>query len=234
MRWRVTLEGEQADLDNLVRWFPTGPVCVVRDDDGTHLMGPDLDAETTAGDAYALAEQWLRQINGTATALRGGDYWPVRLASRISDVDRPQDTYVMAGTAHAVARVHAVVAGETRDANGNLVPPPPEPGPVILGRSITDPALAEALRWMGAPDGPNWAHLWKAFEVLRKAAGGSAADLSTRCGVTVDEIDSLRSSANDPTISGDDARHAVQQGSTATPMTIEQGRDFVDRLIRAW
>lgn len=233
MRWRVTLEGDQPDLINLAHWFPTGPVHVVGDDDGTHLMGHHLDAQNTVGDAYVRAEYWLRQINGTAMALRSGDYRPARLAGQINDLDRPQDTYVMAGTIHMVTRVHVVVVGEVRDADGNLMPQPPPPGPLILSRSTNDPALAEALRWMGAPDGPNWAHLWKAFEVLRDAAGG-ARDVSERCKVSVGEIESFRSSANDPSISGDEARHVVQTRPAAPGMTIAQGREFVGRLIQAW
>ena len=139
----------------------------------------------------------------------------------------------MAEAAHLAVRVHAVAVAEVRDADGNLVPQPPPPGPGILKRSTTDPALAEALRWMGTMDGPNWAHLWKAFEVLRKATGDDLA-LSRRCRVTEDEIRSFRSSANDPTISGDDARHAVQTRPPAPAITITQGRDFVGRLIQAW
>ena len=35
-------------------------------------MGPSLDVETGASEAYALAEGWLRQVNGATTALATG------------------------------------------------------------------------------------------------------------------------------------------------------------------
>lgn len=234
MRWRVTLAGDEPDLAALARMFPTGPVYVVQDEGETFLMGPSLDAETGASEAYTLAEGWLRQVNGAATALRPGDYWHVTLSDRISDADAPHNTYVMAGAAYGVARALMVASAEVRDSDGNLVPQPPPPGPDMLARSTSDPALHEALRWMGAPGGPDWAHLWKAFEFMRHAAGGSGDDLVNRCSVTSDEIDSFRSSANDPTISGDLARHSVQLSPPAPAMNIDQGRDFVGRLIQAW
>lgn len=234
MRWRVSLAGEQPDLFSLVRMFPMGTVYVVQDDDGTYLMGPGLDVETQAGEAYQLAERWLRQINGAATALRSGDYWHVALGDRICDADAPQNVYVMAGAATAVARALSIAEVQVIDADGQVVPPPPSPGPDILSRSMNDPALAEALRWMGTPGGPDWAHLWKAFEMLRYTVGDTSEALSKRCGVTLDEIGSFRSSANHPTISGDMARHSAQKHPPASPVNLDQGRDFVGRLIQAW
>jgi hypothetical protein len=124
MRWRVSLAGEQPDLFALVRMFPTGAVHVVQDHDQTYLMGPALDVETQAGKAYQLTERWLRQINGAATALRSGDYWYVALGDRICDADAPQNVYVMAGAATAVARALAIAEAQVIGADGQVVPPP--------------------------------------------------------------------------------------------------------------
>ena len=234
MRWRLVLEGEGIDLDNLSRWFPSGPVHVRQDEDGTHLVGGILDAEPQATDAYALGEDLLRNLNGAAKALRGSEFMSVRLSGRVLDETAPNATVVMGGPVRMVIRVVATATAEVRDSNGNLTPQPPPPGPDLYERSMSDEALRESLRWMGAPGGPNWAHLWKSFETLRRAAGGTRA-LADRCGVTLDEIDAFKASANDPAISGDDARHAVHDFTHPDlAMTADQGCDFVGRLIQAW
>lgn len=232
VRWQIQLDGDGPDLDMLAQLFPSGDLYVVQEDGATFLAGRTLDALSEPGDARALAEELLPRINGAALALEG-DFRPVHLAGRMRDADNPQNGYALAITAEASARANVVATVTVTDAEGNVRPPPPPPGPPLMLAAGTDPVLAEALRWMGAADGPSWADLWKSFETLRQAAGGEKA-LVARCGVAHAEVESFRTSANDPTISGDRARHAVQTRPPAAPMTLEQGREFVGRLLRGW
>ena len=98
---------------------------------------------------------------------------------------------------------------------------------------MTDPDLAKAIEWMGRPTETNWHDLWKAFEVLRHAAGGNRP-FAARFGLNQADLLSFRSSANDPETSGDHARHAVQTGPKGAPMSLDEGRAFVGRIIAAW
>ena len=212
LRWRVALAGEEPDLAALAHMFPSGRFRRPRR--GRDL--PDRTRLTMRRPGQARASPSPRvapQSRRRPRPLQTGDYWHVTLSvASVTLTPHRTPTSWPVPSPRRSRPVGRLGQGETRTATwcrGRAS------ARSMLARSTSDPALHEALRWMGAPVGPDWAHLWKAFEFLRHAAGGSGDDLVNRWGATRDDIDSFRSSANDPAISGDlggEARRWVEPG----------------------
>ena len=206
MTWQVYLQGAQVDLDALARMFSTGPLHVAQSDSGTYLAGDELDAPADVSGAYNKAKERLALINGAAGSLAPQSYQPVDVLN-VRD-DDTNTTYAMA-QATLTTRSTMFALATVMGPDGRPVPAPPPAGPDLIKWAMTDPDLAKAIEWMGRPTETNWHDLWKAFEVLRHAAGGNRP-FAARFGLNQADLLSFRSSANDPETSGDHARHVGQ------------------------
>ena len=75
-----------------------------------------------------------------------------------------------------------------------------------------DPDVADVLRVLGQPGPLDWYDIYKAWEIVERAMGGSN-QVEARGWATMADINRLTASANHPGISGDEARHARMKGS---------------------
>jgi hypothetical protein len=101
---------------------------------------------------------------------------------------------------------------------------------VTLGRH--DEKVADVLRVWGSRHAGDWSTLFKLKEKIDAAVGGSLVE---RGWATKRELERFNRTANSHRILGDAARHGVQTSEPpAKPMTIEQARQLIDRLIRRW
>jgi hypothetical protein len=96
----------------------------------------------------------------------------------------------------------------------------------------TDPRLAALVNAYGE-ETQDWHGLYKMYERIEKCVPGGRPTLIRAGYATAKQFENFRKSANDPAVSGDDARHAVSDGyPPAQPMTLDEGRAFIEGLLK--
>jgi hypothetical protein len=223
MSWRAYLEGHPFDLDLLVEQFDRGQVVVRRDGDQCWMESPDFEALTEASEVQRVSCNLLSAMNGAA-ALVDASYRRVELTDRFSD--GTGSMFVLLSAA-IEARSRGTAVAKVRGPDGGLIAPPPTPGPDYLAAGRRDQNVREVLQLLGCGPG-DWASLYKIFEVIR-------ADGRHTRWATDPEYRAFKLSANLPSVSGSDARHArVALRSPKRTMTIHDAREFIRRVALVW
>ena len=128
-------------------------------------------------------------------------------------------------------RAKAYAATVVTSSDGKLTPQPPPLGP--RHAAVQDANVAEALAILGKPTPLGWVELYKVYEIVR--ASGVLHTAADAAGLKPSDVKLFTHTANHPEASGDEGRHArTQQQPPKNPMPIEQARDLVSRLVRAW
>jgi hypothetical protein len=227
MSWKAYLEGHSFDLGLLVEQFDRGQVLVRCDGNQYWMESPDFDALTEPGEVQRVAGKLLSEMNGAAT-LVDASFRTVELTNGFSD--GPGSNIVLLTGAIAVRSRFATATAEVRGPDGELIPPPPAPptlGPDYLAVALHDGNVREVLDLLGGGPG-DWVTLYKIYEIIRDDGH------HTRWAPESD-YRALTASANLPSVSGSDARHA--RGSIGSPkrtMTIHDARAFIRRVALAW
>jgi hypothetical protein len=240
---RAELAGHDLDLAALARHFPTGDPRIVVDDGHTYLEATALDARYGDGGALvATGGDILARLNGHAM-LDDAGYRPVRLLNRfvhgntmhavVSDEFHFREhVVVVAGVAEA--RLGSLAAAAVVDGEAPVAPAPQ--GPDQLARAAANSDADELLALIGNAGALGWDVLWKAYEIIRAAVGGTKALIHTGW-VTQDDLDNFGYAANQPSASGPDARHARRLPPKRLPthiLPIEEGQQFIRDLARQW
>lgn len=223
MRWLVELRGNSADFLLLRAAFTAGPVRLTLFEGGWYIGGTVEVAETPVA-AFDLAGEHLPLVNGIGFAAIPG-YQPASLTGRIIDRDGGHNPTLVMGPITFNGRSLFGINGSADGARATA-----------LRRSTkSDAALTRAIHILGRSDCVDWVDLYKVFEVLVQAAGSESL-LRQRTRAHKRDVSAFRYSANSPRVSGDLARHASEKGVKAGThtMTLEEGRDFIRRLLVAW
>jgi hypothetical protein len=214
--WIVRLVGAERDLRFLATTL-RNPDCRVTEEDGEfHLRSSGFAALSDAGGVKTAADEMIKGANLAALIRfeRYGGVLPGEVVGLEPDGSRHVSVFLEAG---AVA-----IAGMAPTVVGSQHTPPPD-----LSRDMAllkrKPALADALSYLH--DEPNWHGCWKAFEAVRKAAGGNRG--LKRRGWTAEKPLSRFTHSAQP------ERHHDCPGP-ADQMTEAEGRLFVHRLLERW
>ena len=224
---------ENPDLKALTALCRSDPV-ITADRESYVLSSSELDGvDTTDLDRqFAVAELVLQRVNGTAQLMLTHYLCPARLTGHVQS------------SARSGARAHA---------NGVVVYPPdrnfaaldPGSAATILTSAAADPLLDQVLKLLGDPrPGFLWIDLWRMWDVLRRRAEINGIDRRQWVGDDQACLDFERS-ANDPAVSGTNARHGYYQTRpNATdkrtglplgqPMSPRDATAFIHALIRRW
>lgn len=231
MAWKAWLEGHESDLETLGELFREGDPLVARDPtDGYYLEASTLQDSTGQLDVNA-AEPLIKRINGVARAADQA-FRPVRLKGRYTAPDGATSVVISGETAEARLKARATA---TVLVNGAPAPQPPPKGPRYVKLAELDPDVADALRVLGQAGPLDWYDIYKAWEIVEQAVGGSK-QVDAKGWATAAEINRLTASANHPGISGDEARHARMKGSPGPSrvMTMGEADALVRRLVANW
>jgi hypothetical protein len=222
---KAWLEGHQFDLEDLVDLLPAGELRVVKEGDRYYLTALEIDNPPTEKQFCEVAPDTLARVNGLGRA-HNPSFRPVQLTGTYQEGDHRHHV-VTAGTIEVRAKVYAAaVVTSPHDK-----PTPPPVGP--RHAAVKDANVSEALAIMGQPSILSWVELYKIYEIVR--ASGALHTAAQAAGLTPIELKLFTHTANHPEASGDDGRHArSQQRPPKNPMSIEQARDLVSRLVRTW
>lgn len=245
MEWKAYVEGGRIDLLILKRLFPPGQGAdALTFDDGDHgtcFRAVQLDQVGTVQEAHKIAMWLLRRANGVARVHNDG-FRPAALMGRYED---------QSGGVHAVVDVPTIEwrgaafgSATVTTGKGDHVPPPPAPAPRQLSLGANEPNVAAALEFLGAPGPLEWFELYKVLEVIREdvkqrseVRRGDDALVATGW-TTRTDLDRFKDAANDPTIGGPSARHALRDESReraeGPPMTQSEGRAYISGLAHSW
>lgn len=224
MTWQAYLKGDAFDLETLTVLFPTGDLQVQKDDGGVYVTGILLNATGSAEHALRVAKEWLPMLNSAARVLEAS-FRPVEVSGSIADGH---------GNRHVFAEANLSVRSRMTASGAVDMPNVPLPrGTELMRRAASDQNLAEAMVHISGLR-VDWVELYKAFEVLKDAAGG-LNELSRRASVSKGRLKAFTASANHPAVSGTDGRHARPSGPPPKDtMTIEEARALINLLISSW
>ena len=227
MTVKAWLEGHPYDLEDLADLLPTGDVRVVKEGERYYLTSPQIDNPPAGRQIYEVAPEILTRVNGLGRA-HNPNFRPVKLANTYQEGDYQHH---VAQAEAAEARDKAYPAIVVTPPDGTSTPQPPPVG--LHHAAVQDSNVAEALAIMGQPIPLGWVELYKVFEIVR--AAGALGIARKAAGLTDADLKLFTHTANHPEASGDGGRHARnKEQPPKNPMPIEQARDLISRLVRAW
>ena len=215
---KLRLTGNTLDLQYLAAALPMGEVLVINDGDQFYVTSKEAD-DVADAQVPEVARNLVARINGIGR-LQNASFVPVEF-SGIYEVD--------AGvTVVGVAAQISVRAGSGKvvvtDADGNVVPQPPPPGPKRLAAAETNHDVAEVLEILGRPKSPNFAELYKIDEIIK--SGGRLPAVLQSAGISDQERKRFKQTADHQDASGADSRHVRnKQQPPKHPMSIDQAQD---------
>jgi hypothetical protein len=234
MPLKVWLDGEQLDLQRLALLFSEGDVRVVRDTDAGgryYLTAAGLDDAHDDDRVYPTVEMLLKWINGAAK-LEPPDFHSVTYGGRYTTGNG--DQVIQPAGAVLTIRGGFPAAAVVHGPDGEPKPSPPPPAVARVALAAIDSQVSTVLSLMAGDR--NWDDLWKVYETIRDAVGGTAALVDQLQWITEDQKEAFKESANNPDVSGDDARHAIASRSTPPThtMTLREGQTFINALAAKW
>jgi len=226
-RWLVRLVGEQFDVEELPRWFPSGEVFAVREGEYVYLTGPALEHHKDAGEVVKVTRKALDELSAVISLLVPNYQKPTIDTSIIREDDdgcRLKHHVLEAepGRIRIKGTATLTVKGQAR--------PSTTMAQDLLAASKRSPHLARALALLSRSDA-SWPHLYVALEEVEQELR-AASDAAGLC--SSGERDRFRSTANNAESAGHDARHASGKFTAPRrPMTLAQAREFVRKILEA-
>lgn len=246
-QWLAKLDGHEFDKKNLSKFF-TEPTChVVLDDDGAYYLTSDTFAPTAeASEVRAAAEDMLRIVNDLMR-YRDRGYQPVSLVDITRSTDDGMRSVYVFFSGHVTAKARFYAEVTVTDANGMPQPiPSPEPGiaqaRLKLAQQDTSVKMVLSLWRNCTPtDAALWIYLYKIYEIIgAEIAGGDKNQIKPaleRAGwATSAESLDFGEAANNPDVTGDNARHAAgwKTRPGVIPMGADQAIAFIHHLTELW
>jgi hypothetical protein len=231
--WLVRLKGHEFDLEELCDHFTSADRNVKKEEDGYYyLRSSDFDQMSEPDAVSERAQDLMERINGAAKLLSGVSYRPVEfdVVIRVDDDGKRHHHMTLSSTIEMRSRVTGkLTVGETGETMDVLRPPSGVDSLVNLADQ--NAKVADALRFYARSD---WFNLYKAWEVVRDAAGGET-ELIKKGWATKAQRRRFTGTAQSRAELGDEARHAREKVQPPkNPMSLEEAQAFVRSVIEAW
>lgn len=225
---KLWLTGDALDLAYLSAALPVGDAQVVKDGDRFCMTSAKADNVADA-QVSEVARNLVARMNGIGR-LQNASFTPVEFADAYED---DAGVTVVGATATMRALSGMSVEAVVLDADGNVVPQPPPPGPGRLAIAATNRDAAEVLHILGQPQPPNFAELYRIDEIIKFS--GLLTAVMKSADVSDKERRLFKQTADHQDASGSDSRHARnKQEPPKSPMSIDQARAMIGKLVTAW
>jgi hypothetical protein len=233
MSWEVVLLGPESILEELAHAFQKNDNTLARTENGFVLRSSRFENLTNAADVRIEATQIVNALSGISRLLLQSET-SLKLSSLI-EIQPDGRRNIFVEIEPAVVRVTGgLVSTQISHEDGSIEERrPSDPAPAWLTKALGTPQAATALRLRDKRP-LLWTDLYRLFEVIVDAAGGSNAIV--RAGwASSTQLRRFRHSANSVSAAGDQARHGVEPTTPPTdPMTISEARSLVDILLARW
>lgn len=229
-RWLVKLEGDPFDLEEYIRWFPSGDAYALALNNETFLTGRVFNDFNSAQQVREVAIQVLDDFSSVIallwTGLKRASIGSLILEDE-SDGSRTHFVFI-AESVTARSKVGAVLLSVS--SSGESVADSRTQAQQLLEASRTDRRLKLVLSIWADPI-RSWPRLYRLLEEL-EAFLGERLDVRGLC--TKSERERFTHSANSAEIAGKDARHRDgKYDQPKNPMALEQATNFIGHLIIA-
>jgi hypothetical protein len=229
--WRVQLQGEQFDLQELKEILLGHDPCIIEEGSKFYLTSKAWDKLQEPREVHSQAKDFI-QLLENAAYIHFRDTAPLTIGNivRIDDDGRKHDILIAdAGrlTLRGVRlKATAIVGGpkpiESR-AEHQVIK--------VLRASTKNPVVADALRFLRKGD---WVNLYKTYEIVQDEVHGKEK-IIRRGWLTSQSISRFRQMAQSRQALGDDARHASRKFiPPKKPMSIHEARAIIGDLLLTW
>jgi hypothetical protein len=226
-KWSVQIAGDTFDLEDLMEWFNSPVLNVIRRGDEFYVHSTLFDTAKDSGKVRDLANDLAEEMIGVARLFRP-DFGPVKLgAVQREHVSGARDIYLSVSesiTVRTKIRGKLTVTGDRRD--------PGVPKPALwLNVALTDEKVSHALRLWGRRK-QDWVNLYRILEIIESDVGGLIYQENW---VSKTNITRFTRTANSPEVLGDAARHAKKRDPPPRkPMRIHEAEDLMRGLLQRW
>jgi hypothetical protein len=230
--WLVRLQGHEFDMEELSTHFTSAVRNVERDEDGHYyLRSSDFNKTTDSEAVRERALTILGYMNDAMTLYTRGSYRPVQLdvVTQIDARGQRHHHITLSSTVEVRDQVRATII--RADGTREDVSQPSDSAAALVSLADKNEKVADALRFYASGD---WINLYKAWEVVCDAAGGTHAVVK-KGWATERDRSRFTGTAQSRAELGDEARHASEKyNAPKDPMTLDEARGFVRSLIQAW
>ena len=229
--WSVRVEGDEAALEKVSRSFSNDRFKLVKEPSGYMLYSSAFGDIQDPNEVREKAVEIIKSVRGAIRHTLGADpKLKVNLVMRTNS-DGTKNGFISFNSKVAVS---SSATADVQNADGTVEHRDFEKEAFAKAMAALQehPAVSEVMNFWGKER--NWFNLYKIFELIRKDAGGEQKLIKNGL-ITKSEMSRFTNSANNRKASGDDARHGVSHHQPpANPMTLDDGKGFIDRLIREW
>jgi hypothetical protein len=236
-QWQVQIQGLASDLEYLARYFTSGQIRVLRDEQYDFVFEADAFASCSLPEeVLTLADKELSTLSGllkldrgSCESLRSGAVYRHNAVG-----GRDVSIHVRDGLRiHSAVGTLGVTSTDSQDNVETKLPPPPR----MLAWSrlaASDAAVAKVLRLLDSDDAKSWTGLYRIHEVIASDVGGEDI-LEKRGWAPRNAMKRFKHSANSVTVAGDRARHGKEHSKPPKrPMLLDEAESYVLGVVQAW
>jgi len=229
--WRVHLQGEQFDLQELKEILLGNDPCIIEEQSNFYLTSKAWDKLESSREVNTQAKAYIQELENAAY-LHYKDTTSLTIGGIIRlDDDGTRHHILIAEAGHfnyrgGRVRFMGIASGEPDRIQGR-----PEHPVLKFLRKSKNPLVKDALRFYRKGD---WVNLYKAYEIVNDAVHGKR-ELVRRGWITKELLNRFTQTAQSRKALGDDARHAsVKFIPPKNPMTINEAKTIVGSLLQKW
>jgi hypothetical protein len=228
--WRVHLQGEQVDVQELKEILLGYDRCIIEEGGNFYLTSKAWDKLQEAREVQRQAKDFI-QLLENAVCIDSEVAAPLTIGGivRIDEDGHRQDILIADPgrlTTRGPARVRFIAAGTCQN------PTTTEHQVIkVLRVSAKNPLVVDALRFLRKGD---WVSLYKAYEIVNDAIGAKREIVSRRW-IPKASINRFTQTAQSREALGDDARHASRRFTPPkATMSICEAKTIIRTLIQKW
>jgi hypothetical protein len=229
--WRIKLQGEQFDLQELKEILLGHDPCVIEEDGTFYLTSKAWDKLPESREVHGQAKGFI-QLLENAAHIHLRDTEPLTIGGIVRIDDEGRKHHILIAEAG-----HLTLRGVRLKATATVGGPKPIESRAehqvikVLRVATKNPVVADALRFFRKGD---WVNLYKAYEIVQDEVHGKREII--RLGLlTSKSISRFTQMAQSRKALGDDARHASRKFiPPKKPMSIHEARAIIADLLLKW
>jgi hypothetical protein len=230
-QWRVQLQGEQFDLQELKEILLGNDPCILEEDSNFYLTSKAWNKLGESREVHDQAKDFI-QLLENAAYLHFRDTAPISIGGmvRIDDDGRRQHILIAEAGRITLRGVRVKATGTVGEPKA-IASGPEHQLIKVLRNSPKDPLVKDALKFYRKGD---WVSLYKAYEIVNDAVHGKR-EIVRRGWIPKESINRFTQTAQSRKALGDEARHAsVKFDPPKNPMTINEAKTIIGSLLQKW